>query len=261
MAELPSLGEHCSWQECKDLDFLPIICQFCKRKFCKLHFLPEQHACTDVPKKMAVNLERTDVRYECGLEGCKKWELAPVLCNYCQLQVCLSHRHQEDHKCTKLEARQRTMQSTKKHVDNIIKSQSSAVVKPKGKVRSKAAQKTAAKVQLMKLKMKSKGQNSLPDSERVYFLVHPPKENGKAAMGCFISKTWSIGKTIDTLADLTGTVNDNNVGKGRKLRIFRDDEEELGSSLEVKLTDLLTADAVFNGDTVHLEYVSDSCSC
>ena len=41
----------------------------------------------------------------------------------------------------------------------------------------------------------------------------------------------------------------------------RDDEEELGSSLEVKLTDLLTADTVFNGDTVHLEYVSDSCSC
>ena len=27
----------------------------------------------------------------------------------------------------------------------------------------------------MKLKMKSKGQTSLPDSEKIYFLVHPPK--------------------------------------------------------------------------------------
>ena len=39
------------------------------------------------------------------------------------------------------------------------------------KLRSVKAQKTAAKVQLMKLKMKSLGDKSLPQEERVYFLV------------------------------------------------------------------------------------------
>ena len=39
------------------------------------------------------------------------------------------------------------------------------------KLRSVKAQKTAAKVQLMKLKMKSSGDKSLPQDERVYFLV------------------------------------------------------------------------------------------
>ena len=39
------------------------------------------------------------------------------------------------------------------------------------KLRSVKAQKTAAKVQLMKLKMKSSGDKSLPQEERVYFLV------------------------------------------------------------------------------------------
>ena len=46
--------------------------------------------------------------------------------------------------------------------------------KPRKKL-SLAAQKTAAKVQLMKLKMKSVGQGGLPEGERVYFLVHPPQ--------------------------------------------------------------------------------------
>ena len=82
-------------------------------------------------------------------------------------------RHQEDHHCEKLEPAAREMRSTKALVENILSSadhgeKSAAVVK---KPRSVKAQKTAAKVQLMKLKMKSNGDKSLPQTERVYFLV------------------------------------------------------------------------------------------
>ena len=31
-------------------------------------------------------------RYHCSVPGCKKTELAPILCNYCNLQICLGHR-------------------------------------------------------------------------------------------------------------------------------------------------------------------------
>lgn len=67
----------------------------------------------------------------------------------------------------------RGMVTTRALVENILSSADQqgtsqpAVKKP----RSVKAQKIAAKVQLMKLKMKSKGDNSLPQTERVYFLV------------------------------------------------------------------------------------------
>ena len=82
-------------------------------------------------------------------------------------------RHQADHHCEKLEPAAREMKSTKALVENILSSadhgeKSAAVVK---KPRSVKAQKTAAKVQLMKLKMKSNGDKSLPQTERIYFLV------------------------------------------------------------------------------------------
>ena len=61
------------------------------------------------------------------------------------------------------------MMGTKAVVKEIL-AKSSEQKTPK-KLRSVKAQKTAAKVQLMKLKMKSLGDKSLPQEERVYFLV------------------------------------------------------------------------------------------
>ena len=61
------------------------------------------------------------------------------------------------------------MTATKAVVKEIL-AKSSEQKTPK-KLRSVKAQKTAAKVQLMKLKMKSIGDKSLPQDERLYFLV------------------------------------------------------------------------------------------
>ena len=58
---------------------------------------------------------------------------------------------------------------------------------PPRKPRSVKAQKTAAKVQLMKLKMKSKaGDNGLPQEERVYLLVSLPKAMQKQPQGTWV---------------------------------------------------------------------------
>ena len=66
--------------------------------------------------------------------------------------IFLFGRHQQDHDCPKLVLPQKSMTATKAVVDEIL---SSAPAPPKAekKVRSVKAQKTAAKVQLMKLKM------------------------------------------------------------------------------------------------------------
>eukprot|EP00088_Acartia_fossae_P056762 TRINITY_DN6611_c0_g1_i10.p1 TRINITY_DN6611_c0_g1~~TRINITY_DN6611_c0_g1_i10.p1 ORF type:complete len:270 (-),score=29.14 TRINITY_DN6611_c0_g1_i10:447-1214(-) len=253
MAEFPTLGKNCAWKDCNDLDFLPIICQNCKENYCKLHFLPETHECPEYKNVQTENTEKTKVRYKCHKETCSNWEYAPVICNYCSKQVCLSCRHQESHDCEKLPAKQKLMPATKEHVSNIIKENKTVTTKKPRKKLSLAAQKTAAKVQLMKLKMKSVGQGGLPEGERVYFLVHPPQESSRPAQGCFVSRNWSLGKTIDSLADATKTVNQNNVTAARKLRLFRNGDM-LSCPLDTPISNLLESEQLLNGDTLDLDY-------
>ena len=62
------------------------------------------------------------------------------------------------------------MTATKAVVQEILESKKDQSHAPK-KLRSVKAQRTSAKVQLMKLKMKSCGDKSLPQEERAYFLV------------------------------------------------------------------------------------------
>jgi hypothetical protein len=89
MAELPSLGKHCSSPDCNQLDFLPLDCAHCKEIFCKEHFPANAHGCTKIPNNtVTVKKKNTDV-YSCSVPGCVMTELAPITCSRCQMQVLL----------------------------------------------------------------------------------------------------------------------------------------------------------------------------
>jgi len=77
------------------------------------------------------------------------------------------------------------MQATREVVKGILTSVPEQPIKIR-KPRSVKAQKTAAKVQLMKLKMKSKGDSGLPQEERVYLLVTLPKTLQKQPQGAWV---------------------------------------------------------------------------
>ena len=49
----------------------------------------------------------------------------------------------------------------------------------------------AAKVQLMKLKMKAQGNKSIPTDDKVFFGIKSQKKDMKPV---FVSKKWSLGK-------------------------------------------------------------------
>ena len=166
------------------------------------------------------------------------------------------------------------MTETKVVVEKILSSQNqnsaSEVLK---KPRSVKAQKTAAKVQLMKLKMKSSGDKSVPQSERIYFLVivtcnpdcrigismfqvTPPKSSGKSASGVWISRDWVMGKVIDSLASLLSVHNNNNNQTAPKLKLFRSaDGVSVSEDTSLLLDKILASDELFNGDGVTLEYI------
>jgi len=252
MAELVNLGEHCSWPSCHRLDFLPIGCFHCKENFCSDHSSLDNHNCPNQPNNDVLypSSVPAPTTYSCSVIDCKKREQVSIKCPHCNVQVCLGHRHQQEHHCSKYIAPTKSMAATKAAVDNIVNRETQAP--PKKKKMSKAAQKTAAKVQLMKLKQKSVGVAGLPMEERLYFMVENPA--GKC-VGCWVSSTWSFGRVVDCLADFTGTVNNNNVAGEKKLWLFKSsDRQPLCDDPETIIGEIVKNEVVFNGDSVLLGY-------
>merc|ERR1712096_57365 len=139
--------------------------------------------------------------------------LAPVYCPECSVMVCLSHRHQSDHSCSKLVTPVHSMTQTK----------------------------------------------SLPQTERVYFLVTPPKETGKAAAGVWVSNKWVMGRVVDSLAASLGAKNENNVVGKDKIKLFRAaDGKSVCEDMSEVLETAVAKEELFNGDSVVLEYVKDN---
>ena len=113
----------------------------------------------------------------------------------------------------------------------------------------------AAKVQLMKLKMKAQGQKSIPTEDRIYFGIKSQKKEMKPV---FVSKKWSLGKVVDSSANLIGLENKNNVANAAKLKLFKNIDGTLVSEeLDVLIEDLIAQDVIFNGDLLIFEYIDD----
>ncbi len=259
MAELPNLGKHCSAADCQQLDFLPFECKHCTSVFCKEHFPLEAHSCSSKTSVTVTEKRRNQDVYACSVDGCAKKELTPVICPRCAVQVCLAHRAELDHRCSKYEAPKETMVKTKEVVADIARKNEAAASRDKPKMlRNVKSQKTAAKVQLMKLKQRANGNQSLPQEERVYFKLVLPKSKGGFAE-TFVSKLWTVGRTIDEVATVSGTRNRNNVSGEAKLRLFRfQDGKNLCAALDKTVGEFVADDEIFNGDCLVLEYVDDS---
>ncbi|XP_068940943.1 AN1-type zinc finger protein 2A isoform X1 [Petaurus breviceps papuanus] len=132
--EFPDLGVHCSEKTCKQLDFLPLNCDACDQVFCKDHVQYERHKCAAAYKKdvrvpvcplchVPVPVGRGEIAdvvvgqhmdkdckynpthekkifiHRCSKEGCKKKEMFQLLCEQCNDNFCIKHRHPLDHNC------------------------------------------------------------------------------------------------------------------------------------------------------------------
>lgn len=157
--EYPNLGEHCSVDTCKRLDFLPVKCDACKKIFCSNHMTYTKHNCSSAYQKNVqvpvcplcnkpVPIQRgtlpdiavgnhidndckSDQAQErkkvftnkCSMKGCKIKEIVPVICSECGQNFCFKHRHTVDHSC--LGRRQRVLDAAvlRQKQNNIRRSQ------------------------------------------------------------------------------------------------------------------------------------------
>jgi len=58
-----------------------------------------QHIDNDCQSDPAQKKRNTIFKNKCSVRGCKIKEMMPLICNDCNLNYCLKHRHSADHNC------------------------------------------------------------------------------------------------------------------------------------------------------------------
>eukprot|EP00469_Lotharella_globosa_P002973 CAMPEP_0167796888 /NCGR_PEP_ID=MMETSP0111_2-20121227/15322_1 /TAXON_ID=91324 /ORGANISM="Lotharella globosa, Strain CCCM811" /LENGTH=218 /DNA_ID=CAMNT_0007690879 /DNA_START=126 /DNA_END=782 /DNA_ORIENTATION=+ len=158
----------------------------------------------------------------CALPGCRNKEgYELVRCKFCHRSFCLTHRHAEDHRCPRLEAK------TKRYRPSEAERQR----------RSQAAQ--------LKAVTKPKGSEKIPQERRFYVEVESKK--GGATV-CF-DKTWTIGKCVDVACERLGVDNRNNDPSFPKTHLT---SKKSGAVFPFDIPIHLLVPALSPGDTVIL---------
>jgi len=231
------IGCHCSFKECQQLDFLPIKCLYCELLFCKIHSVNYMHNCPVEADSSQALLPADDGQpksYKCTFQDCKDTVLTQVLCDECQKQVCLKHRLPYDHQCSKLVIKEIDLRTPKEKVEDLI---GRKLYESKVKVSvGRKSKTTSSKVIEMKLKMKAKGDQSIPIEERIYFYI-TMLENTEVTIPLFFSNQHTVGKIIDVIAKEMKLKNENHITNAKKLCLFTLDKTLL--PVDVKLKDVL----------------------
>lgn len=260
--EFPELGKICGLSECKQLDFLPFKCTHCQLIFCIDHYMPDKHICTQndtVPVSEAIEPMK---HYHCTYDDCSVSSLAEMCCQVCKKHFCLQHRHHgcvdkdqavRDKEREKWEAPRKQFEIAKAEAERQVDANLNRAKK------KESLNKTALKVQLMRLKGKAIGFKGIPTSDRVYFLIYPPLAVPQKSKAVFMARQWPIGRVIDSAADLCNIPNRNNQTAARKLRLFHQHNGQmLCTEMERKLEQLLNEGTVMDGETLILEYVTET---
>ena len=121
--DLDSIGAHCHYTYCNQLDFLPFRCESCKHTYCLDHRTETAHSCPKAGEwAKARRAQETSAApstaspangkptlstaTQCSHPACKTYinthTSVGVGCQNCNRQYCLKHRLREDHDCKNL---------------------------------------------------------------------------------------------------------------------------------------------------------------
>ena len=156
---------------------------------------------------------------------------------------CMSHRTLEQHNCKSLPSNRPVSKPTAS-----LPATSSTV---KGvSLKRKGAKSIALerKVMVMKMKNKSKGPGSVPPDERIF--INVTRTTTPEPCYYHFSKTWSVGRCVDHVAQHLKKKNNNDKTGCDALVMCYDGEVLPMSEVMSKFTE--------SGDTVVLKYVPNS---
>ena len=284
--DLESLGRHCQYEYCGQLDFLPFRCESCHSTFCLDHRTETAHQCPregewarrrngrnntsqenrTAPEKPSIY--NTD---QCAHTQCKTLintlKDPAVRCPQCNHQYCLKHRLHEEHECAKitpLGARQQNVASPNDTIKSMFarvrtwgrdKQQAAAkgtLLPALPKMKPKPNSPAARAVAVNGLKRSAKGDASVPAEKRLYLHAVGTAETQAAeppAGDFFFDSRWKVGRVLDYAAKKLRIQNLNNRvdEENSRLRIFH---VESGDFLE--FSEAIGAGKVKQGDTIVL---------
>lgn len=116
----------------------------------------------------------------------------------------------------------------------------------------------------MRVKGSAIGSKNIPMSERCYFFVYLPltikNKNIGTSKGVFVNMQWTIGKCIDSMANILKIPNDNNTATTNKLRLYHHSNGALiCNEMDTLLAKLFENSTIINGQQVVLEYSDNVC--
>lgn len=112
----------------------------------------------------------------------------------------------------------------------------------------------------MKIKSKAVGLKTIPIINRVYFNVSYHLNNVEKTIPLFVSNQWTVGRSIDAIAQEMRLVNNNNKSNELKLRLFKkDDNEIIAKDVSVVLDELLKSKILVDGENLIIQYVAKDC--
>lgn len=278
-SDLESIGAHCEFPYCRQLDFLPFHCDSCHSTFCLDHRTETAHKCSKAGE-WARNRRRNSVGaptnntggrtskpsvltgQQCSHPKCKTlihtFQNTGVHCQTCNRDYCLKHRFKEEHDCknlTPLGARPASSQPAAQVQAKLAfsklrswgkeKTASISLPKPKPSARANAAADLAA------LKRNAKGDPSLAAEKRVYLHVEAEAASTTSKLpktDLYFDRNWTVGRLLDDAAKRMQVKNENNSTQGEegRLRVFF---VEGGRVLEFKEK---VGETLGNGSTVVL---------
>jgi|UniRef100_A0A8H7K4R3 predicted nucleic acid binding AN1-type Zn finger protein len=265
------IGKHCEYDYCNQLDFLPFLCQSCRKTYCLDHRTETAHKCAKAgewaERKRLAQLAQPSVgagktlrdkvsQKPCASPSCNTTvgtSLTPgVHCSICNRDYCLKHRLQEDHDCKNLipiGARPVQIdivaQRTKSAFERLkawgsSKKEQAGRALPKPKPSSAAARLVAVN----NLKKTAKGDAKVAPEKRIYLFVEAEAETAKAKFPkgeFFYNQEWVVGRVLDAAARSLQVQNINNQSSNEldKLRVFHVEggrllefNEKVGASLQ-----------------------------
>ena len=273
--DLESIGRHCQYEYCGQLDFLPFRCESCRSTYCLDHRSETAHKCPNAgewARRRAGNNQENRVAPEkpniynseqCYHVSCKTLintlKDPGVRCPNCNRQYCLKHRLREEHECAKvapLGPRQGAANETIKSMFARVKSWgkdkqaagANLIPKPKVKPNSPAARMASVNA----MKRSAKGEAGVPADKRLYLHTVGTADTQASeppAGDFYFDMRWKVGRVLDDAARRLHVENLNNRvgGEEARLRIFH---VESGDFLE--FSESIGGGKVKSGDTIVL---------
>lgn len=142
--------------------------------------------------------------------------------------------------------------------------------------------KTAAKIQLMRIKQKAIGDKTQSTTKRMYFAIKKPKNtipkpvkiltkedellkiesitidpDLKDTVAIYINADWSIGRALDAICELCKITNVNNIPGSSKVKLFRLFDGYCISPVrnDIEIKELIHQQVLQQGDKLTVEYV------